>query len=291
MTVSLTHEAIVKVFQLRPELAPQLLEGTLRLRLSPNTGVQLEAADLTELRPTPYKADAVITLTGPKGKVVLVVEAQLDRNADKRFTWPVYLASARERARCPAILLVICPKQATATWCSTPIDLGHPGLRLVPLVVGPDQLRLPQTPDEVQQDPALALLTTMLHSNDDTDLNKTLQALLDGLSSLNDEEFATYADIAESVFDLAKRIKENEMTTGQREYLSDVVRRYISQGRVEGVATAVLSVLGERGFEISDAHREQITTCHDLSQCQQWLVRAIKVDSVEELLGLVPAEA
>ena len=72
--------------------------------------------------------------------LAVVVEAQLGRDQDKQWTWPVYLITLRARLRCPTVLLVVCVEATTATWCATPIELGHPGFTLCPLVLGPDRM-------------------------------------------------------------------------------------------------------------------------------------------------------
>jgi len=71
--------------------------------------VRLESSDLTDLAPTEYRADAVITLAAADTSVLaVVVEAQLGRDKNKQWTWPVYLATLRARLKCPAVLLVVC---------------------------------------------------------------------------------------------------------------------------------------------------------------------------------------
>lgn len=60
----------------------------------------------------------------------------------------MYLVSLRTRMKCPAILVVVCIESTVAKWCATPIDLGHPGLVLTPLVLGPDLIPLVTTPEE-----------------------------------------------------------------------------------------------------------------------------------------------
>jgi hypothetical protein len=35
---------------------------------------------------------------------------------------------------------VICPESRAAAWARRPISLGHPGLVLTPLVLGPDEV-------------------------------------------------------------------------------------------------------------------------------------------------------
>lgn len=89
---ALKHEAIVRLFRNRPELAPELLRG-LEVPLPAYSETRIESADLTHIEPAEYRADTVVLLGAgkPKSKPVLgiVAEVQLSRQKRKRFTWPV----------------------------------------------------------------------------------------------------------------------------------------------------------------------------------------------------------
>jgi len=74
---------------------------------------------LTDLTPTEYRADAVVTLTaGDSPVLAVVVEAQLRADAHKRRTWPAYIATlhARWAAR-------------STCWWSAPTRPSRPGAR------------------------------------------------------------------------------------------------------------------------------------------------------------------
>lgn len=135
------HETLVQLFREQPALAADLLAQPLGMRLPRWTHARLDSADLPTLVPAEKRADAVVTLTGADGPVLgVVIEVQLRRDPAKRWSWPEYLINLRSRLRCPVMLLVVCPRVATAAWCATPIAVGHPGFALAPLVIGPDQL-------------------------------------------------------------------------------------------------------------------------------------------------------
>ncbi|MDT5029502.1 MAG: hypothetical protein QOE61_5928 [Micromonosporaceae bacterium] len=130
---STLHEALIEMFRHRPSLAAELLADALGFDLPAYQQAWVEPGGFTDLTPTEYRADAVVLLTVADAPVLaVVVEAQLGRDQNKRWSWPVYLATLRARLRCPAVLLVVCVEASTATWCATPIDLGHPGLVLSP---------------------------------------------------------------------------------------------------------------------------------------------------------------
>ncbi|HZN19336.1 MAG TPA: hypothetical protein VFB84_14345 [Micromonosporaceae bacterium] len=71
---------------------------------------RLSAGDLTDVVPTEYRADAVVTLDVADTPVfAVVVEVQLRADARKRRTWPVYVTTVYARLGCPVVLLVVCP--------------------------------------------------------------------------------------------------------------------------------------------------------------------------------------
>ena len=84
------------------------------------TEARIDSADLTEIQPTEYRADLVIQLRREDSVLGIVVEVQLGRDDDKGFVWPVYIATLRNRIRCPVCLLVIAPDAKVADWASRP---------------------------------------------------------------------------------------------------------------------------------------------------------------------------
>jgi hypothetical protein len=56
------------------------------------------------------------------------------------WPWPVYVVNTRARLRCPVALLVVCPDAGIAAWCAAPMETGHQGFVLRPLVLGPDRV-------------------------------------------------------------------------------------------------------------------------------------------------------
>lgn len=139
---SIQHEALVEMFRQHPGLAALVLRDQLGVRLPAYQQVRPESADLNDTTPTERRADAIVTLLDGTGAPALgvVVEIQLRPAEEKRRRWPFYLAKLWMRLGCPVMLLVVCANVATARWCATGIEMGHPGLVLHPLVYGPDQV-------------------------------------------------------------------------------------------------------------------------------------------------------
>jgi len=97
---SLIHDALVQLFRNRPSLAPDLLRDALHTPVPAFDQVRIGDAALGEIAPTEYRADLVLLLEaespgGTRPRAALVLEAQLGRDSDKRWSWPVYLAGRR----------------------------------------------------------------------------------------------------------------------------------------------------------------------------------------------------
>jgi hypothetical protein len=69
----------------------------------------------------------------------------------------------RNRPSLAVALLVLTLSRGTARWARQPIDIGHPGFELRPLVIGPDEVPTILNPDKAQADPELAVLSAMAH--------------------------------------------------------------------------------------------------------------------------------
>jgi hypothetical protein len=149
------HEGLVEVFRQDPDVAADLLREAFGLPLPGYRRASVESADLSTLTPTERRADAVVLLHDGQGPMrAVVVEVQLRPDQDKRWTWPTYVTTVREQHRCPAALLVLCTNAATKTWCEADIDLGHPGLVLRPLVLGPDRVPVVDDAEQAAAHPA-----------------------------------------------------------------------------------------------------------------------------------------
>lgn len=284
------HEALIDLFRHRPELAAALLSASFGVDVPAYQGIRLDSGELTDLAPTEYRADAVVVLTTREVPVLaVVVEVQLRRDANKRRSWPVYLATLHARLRCPSLLLVVCPHRATAAWCAEPIDLGHPGWVLCPLVLGPAQVPVVTDPIEASRLPELAVLSAIAHGGAKQH-EKVLEALLAALSSIDDDQAHLYADVVLAALPRAARAHlEALMKSGTYEYQSDFARRYYgegkAQGTAEGEAKAVLAVLAARGITVPDDIRQRINECTDLEQLETWVRRAATADSIYDVFG------
>lgn len=281
------HEMPIEFLHNRPELATTLLERVFGIQTPDHDKTELVAADCTDNQPKEFRADGVVLLRHEgANRLAIVVEVQRgDEKEEKRYAWPVYLASVRARLRCPAVLLVICPDKRTARWARKPIDMGHPEWTLRPLVVGYDDIPLVTSAAEGRAMPELAVLSALAHGGKS---RKTLVACAEALKSLPNERLKIYHGFLRALLSgAARRNWEAFMEQMAEKYENEFARRYEAEGEARGEArgeaTAVLRVLKARGIPVSDKARERITSCTDLDQLSIWLDRVSLVDSTDKL--------
>lgn len=287
---SFTHEAFVRLFRDRPQLAPELLQRSLGVVLPPYTQVRTDSADLTELAPTEYRADLVVLLVDDEPVLGIIVEVQLQTKGEKRFSWPVYVAALRARLRCPVCLLVVTPHVDVARWARAPIELG-PGTRVEPLVLGPDAIPAVDDPVAARKEPELAVLAAMAHGEDadNTAAARIALAALHACLDLDTERSALYADVIRMALgDAARAALEDLMQSPNKyEFQSEFARKYtalgIAQGKLEGEASAILRVLVKRGLVVSAEQRDRILKCTDLAVLETWLDRAVVATTIEQI--------
>lgn len=283
------HEVLIELFRQEPNLVAELLANPLDVDVPAYRQADLAPTDLNDLVPTEFRADAVVVLRDNSGEPVLaiVVEAQLRRDPDKRWSWPAYLTTLRARQRCSTVLLVVCSDATTARWCASPIPLGHPGLVLTPLVLGPDQIPAVTDPDEAVRSPQIAVLSAMAHGAS-PDHEAIINALVKAISSIDKDHALLYSEAVRATLPTAARqyleskminLSYRDSTTFAGHYFT----RGKAEGKVEGEAEAILTVLEARGINVPKHVRTRITTCTDLGQLKTWTRRAATITTIDEL--------
>ena len=208
-------------------LAIELLQLCAGIHL-PGVTVELASIDLSQVAPAEYRSDALSVLRDAAGAATaaVIAEVQLRIDADKLRTWPLYVVAARARLGCPVTLLVLAPDPAVARWASQPIELGHPGFVLWPVVIGYAQIPRIHDADAARGAPELAVLSVMAHPE-----LETAEAACAGLAGLPEDRQKLYWDlILASLPDLMGRALEARMIKGY-EYQSEFARKYFGQGR------------------------------------------------------------
>lgn len=257
------HEVLVMLFRNRPELAPDLLREALGVELPEYTEARIDAADLTQVQPTEYRADLVVLLSNDKPVLGIVVEVQLSSNERKSYVWPAYVVNLRARLECPVCLLVVTPDEATARWASRVIDLGGPN-RFSAFVLGPSGVPIVTDPTRAQADPELAVLSAMAHGQD-ADIERSAQiaiAALQAIPDLDAERSKLYFDLVHSALSEAARRALGNMDLAKYEYRSDIARQLLAQGHAQGHAQGsadmLVKLLTRRFGPLPEAARTQL---------------------------------
>jgi hypothetical protein len=299
---SVRHEGLVALFRNRPTLAPELLRDVLGLELPRYSEARIESSDLSQALPAESRADLVVLLLHGKPVLAVVLEVQLSRDPDKKYSWPVYLSSLRARLRCPTELLVVAPHKAVARWCAQPIAVGSSGFTLRPWVLGPEAI--PVVTDErlAREDPELAVLSVIAHGKSQAG-PAIAQVVLKATRQLEGERAMLYLELTQRSLSQAAR-SAFEALMQNLTFKTELARKYFTgvkharkegkeegkeEGKQEGKQEAVLAVLAGRGLRVDAQARQRILSCTNPAQLDLWLHKVAAVGSVRELLEHVPA--
>jgi hypothetical protein len=287
LMVTVEHEAFSKWLQAGPAEVAEVLRVHFGQKVPEFGYAQVASAEFNDIAPKERRVDTLVCLmaegspTNARPVKAVIVEVQRGRDQDKPFDWPAQIASARERHRCPVTLLVYCPDPALAAWCARPIDMGHPGWLLRPLVLTPKDIPPvfdPEAPAE------LVILSAIAHPGQ-AGTKEGIEALavaLSTISQIDGQRATNYHDIIFAVLSEAAW-KELEMVmTGKNHLMSDWARGHFAKGEAAGEARAILAILGARDISVTESTRDRIAACSDLDQLDRWLQVAALATSGEE---------
>ncbi|WP_437879134.1 hypothetical protein [Sorangium sp. So ce513] len=258
------------------------------------TAARVVSSVLTEILPSDRRADVIVVLlVGEQERpaMAIVVEVQLGVDPEKPYSWPVYVTQTRARHRCPTRLLVVAIDAEIARWCARPIDMGHPGLTLTPLVLGPEGVPVVTEAAQATAAPEVVVLSAMAHGQGEA-AEAIGVAFLAAAAGLDQERRTVYWDLVLSSLNAAARrtleaiMKNYEF---QSEYARSYVAKGVEQGRLagllEGKAQGVLAFLEARGLEVPAEVRERVLASTDLAELDRWIRRAASVGDARELFA------
>lgn len=294
--VSLLHEGVIELVRDRPAFAADMLDRLLGLEVPAFTEARLAEATLNKLVPVEYRADAVVVFTERKPVFGAIIEAQLQRDDNKLYTWPLYAVGARERHRCPFVVIVVTPDPATEAWAARTVDIGG-GVRFWPLVVGPEGIPKVTDHEQARREPQLAVLSVMAHGQGDIETAMAIaDAATTAISQLPEDQRLLYSLLVQSNLSTAAR-KVIEMHPRLEKFLTETQRQQLqqtraegraegrAQGRAEGEAAALLKILAQRGLELTPEQRRRITECTELAVLERWIDRSLSARSIDEVLA------
>jgi hypothetical protein len=207
------------------------------------------------------------------------------------------------------MLVVVTTSRRVAAWAARPMGLGHPGVSLRPIVLGPDAVPVIRDVSEATRSPELAVLSARVHGRSDAAL-EVGKAALAVVRTLDDDKAALYTEMVLFSMRAATRvILEDLMANGTYRYQSDFAKRYVAQGRAEGraegrdqgrvegrdqgrvegraegKALAVLAVLAARGVEVPAEVRAKILACTGAATLDAWIARAATANAASDLIA------
>ncbi|MEV0689296.1 hypothetical protein [Streptomyces sp. NPDC050388] len=288
--VTATHEASHRLFQDHPEALAPVFEA-LGLPLPVKTDFHELSTDVTEIRPMERRADTVLMFEPDMGEhFVLAVEAQTKKDPDKAKSWAYYVAHLRAKYDLPVLLVAVCRDRSTAAWAMGPFEctVGPWTTQVTrPFVLGPQTV--PEVADEsvVVQQPAMAALSAIVHSQGRR-AAAILETVARGLVSFEPDITKYWFEVVEVGLE-STPAKEN-----WRKLMQNVVTHFPGhgtlfeekylEGKAEGKAEDILRVLQVRGLTVSDGVHERITTCTDLDTLTAWFDRSLTATTAEDVL-------
>ncbi|OWA14507.1 hypothetical protein B9W64_17815 [Streptomyces sp. CS159] len=291
--VKATHEASHRLFQDHPEALAPVFEA---LGLPPPSKGDFDelSPDATEIRPMERRVDTVLRFAPDMGEnFVLALESQTKKDPDKARSWAYYVAYLCAKYDLPVVLVAVCRDRATAQWATGPFECGvasWPTQTTRPIVLGPQTV--PEMTDEatVARSPALAVLSTIVHS-ESRRAPAILEAVARGLLSFEPDITRYWFELVEVGLESTptrenwRKLMQNAVThfPGHRTLFEEKYLEGKAEGEARGEAKGVLRVLEVRGLVITDAVRKRIVTCSDLTLLNDWLDRAGTVERAEDL--------
>ena len=283
---SLLHEGLLLLIRDQPALVATLLRSLLGVEVPRFTEARMAEAAMHELVPVEFFADAVVLLLDDRPVFGVIVEAQLQPDPRKLYTWPVYAAGARARYECPFAVIVVTPDPATARWAARPIDLGN-GVAYRVLVIGPEGIPVITEVERARREPPLVMLSVMAHGGRDPETAVAIaRAALVAIEDLAEDQRLLYWAIVENALGEAAR-KALQMLPQTQRFMSESQRQGFAEGEAKGaakgMAEAVLRILARRAIAVGDVERRRILECGDLETLGGWLDRALTVAATAEL--------
>ncbi|MFI6543252.1 hypothetical protein ACIBO9_08395 [Streptomyces prunicolor] len=287
--VTSTHEATHRLFQEHPEALTLVFES---LGIPPPAKSDFGSItpDATEIRPLERRVDTVLKFEPAMGEsFLLAIESQTKKDPDKAKSWAYYVAHLSAKYDMPVLLVAVCRDRSTAKWAAGPFECAvgpWPTQITRPFVLGPGTVPVITDESTVTQQPALAVLSAIVHS-DDRRVPAILETLARGLLSFDPDTTAYWFEVTEV------GLENTPAKEKWRELMSNVITHFPGhgtlfeekylEGKTEDRASLILRVLEKHGIDVPDDIRERITSCTDLDTLTLWFDRSLTASTAEDL--------
>ena len=283
------HDGLIELVRQCPDMAVDLARKVGGIKLPPDVSVSLASTDMSAAVPVQYLADMAVlasSLTTGEPLLAVVIEPQLRDRETKRYSWPVYVTTARQVNKCPeAVLLVLCPDPDEAAKCRTLIRTGHPGFDLAPIVIDADSTPGGDGSDNGAYLTVFAATMGAIDMATEAGARMVLNAI-DATGANDANHFRMTAVILATASEGARQNLEKLMKTEYKKTFIDRVHDDgIAEGEAKGEAKALLKLLDARRVALSAEQRERIISCTDPVRLDSWFDRAITAATADEVFG------
>ena len=218
----------------------------------------------------------------------MVLEAQQSPLEDKALTWPLYWAMLRKRVGGAPTWVVVLTT-------SSEIERASEAMlaEVIPragrwLVLGPARMPRITDPELARREPALALVSALIHAGgDDVEL---APAIADALETISAEVARVSYDVLRLRLSAAAlAAMEVLVEINDYQFKSDFALENQHKGRmeerVETLQQAVRTVLEARGFTLTPSQQAILDACSKDEQLDTWLRRAVTAPTVDAIFS------
>lgn len=199
--ITSSHEAMNRFFRDLSAGLTDVLRGLGVFGFPEFTSVAALPEGLTAIEPVERRVDtAMMFTTTPGNRFIVVFEVHGGNSREaieaRRRDWPYQLVSLQGKYGCPVVLVVVCQDPRMTMWAAEPISLGPrcwPTFVVNPLVIGPENIRLPSGPIAREQ-LSVAALSVLAHGKR-AEVGPVLDHVANALKNADESTRAHYAQV------------------------------------------------------------------------------------------------
>ena len=294
-----THQILIELFRRCPTLLTELLaaatEGGPPLVLARGARVVPTSATFVGLASAEFRADLALHVLPPASERPMrtfVLEAQLGRDRDKRFTWPLYSAAVRARDRCPVTTIVLTLDRRTARWAARPIVLDPLGTHVFrPVVIGPGDIPWITSIEQARAIPELTMLSALVHCRTPGGEHVIRAALVAAAAALDRPFYVLYATAIWGLLGEDVRRPLEVLMQFQGNSLDAEIERYYrkvgQEAAREALSALLIDMLTERFGAVPGSALARIQAA-DPDLLAHWGMRLLSAGSLDEVLDSKP---
>jgi hypothetical protein len=301
------HQNFVLLFCKHPELTFELARRAGAPVPRRYRRFELASAEFEDpVTGTCVRADvAIIGHVSQRVWLGIVLEVQLDEDAEKEWTIEQYRAGIRRAHKCPGWAVVFSPEPKVRRSMTKRMFVREPEIR--PFVVMPEMIPIVQTFEDALRNYAWAVLAAAVHNTGPHAVVGATVAIR-ALLRLAPEHYERYiqlvsASVGEQVMQQVReqlppeeQIELSEFERrgstyvrahreGYKEGLDDGLEQGLEEGLQRGLQAALRTVLEVRGLIVDEQTQQRIAACSQPEALRELIARAATVTSAAELFS------